>query len=69
MELSRETTTQIVVSVVTVVAFVVAIVFIGMNYGGPVEFSQQGAVLMIGAIAAFVVVMSAIGYLVIGRRS
>ena len=69
MELSRETTTQIVVSVVAVLAFVVAIVLIGVNYGGPVEFSQEGAVLMVGAIAAFVVGMSALGYLIIGRQS
>jgi undecaprenyl pyrophosphate phosphatase UppP len=69
MDLSRETATQIVVSVVVVLAFVAAIVFIGLNYGGPVDFSQQGAVLLVGAIAAFVVGMSAIGYLVLGGRS
>ena len=69
MELSRETTTQIVVSVVSVLAFVAAIVFIGVNYGGPVEFSAQGALFMLGAIVAFILGMSAVGYLVLGRQS
>jgi formate-dependent nitrite reductase membrane component NrfD len=69
MDISRETATQIVVSVVAVVAFVVGVVFIGTSYGGPVDFSQEGAVLLVGAIAAFVVGMSVLGYVVIGRQS
>jgi hypothetical protein len=68
MQLSQETMTQIVVSVVAVLAFVVAIVFIGANFGGRVDFSEQGALFLVGAIGAFVVGMSALGYIVIGRR-
>lgn len=67
MQLSRETALEITVSFAAVAVFVAVIVGIGLTYGGSAGFSSQGAVALIGAIAAFVVLMSAVGYFLAGR--
>jgi hypothetical protein len=67
MQIERETVVEIAVSLVTVVVFVAAVVFIGMSYGGPGEFSTDGALALVGAIVAFILLMFGVGFFLSGR--
>ena len=67
MQIARETVVEIAVSLVTVVVFVAAVVFIGMNYGGRGGFGQEGALALLGAIVGFIVLMFAVGFFLSGR--
>lgn len=60
MDVDRETIVEIVVSVGAVGLFVAVLVGIGTTYnqGG---LSTDGGVVLVGAITAFIVVMSAVG--------
>lgn len=60
MDADRETVVEIVVSVVAVGLFVAVILAIGETYnqGG---LSTDGGMALVGAIAAFVVLMSLVG--------
>jgi hypothetical protein len=61
MEIARETVVEIAVSLVATVVFVAAVVFIGMNYGGRGGFGSEGALALLGAIVAFVLLMFGVG--------
>ena len=67
MEIERETVLEIAVSVGAVVVFVALIVGIGVTYGGQ-GLSSQGGVALLGAIAGFVVLMTAVGYFLARRK-
>jgi hypothetical protein len=61
MELERETVREIIVSVLAVGAFVATVIAIGTIYNGD-GLSNQGALALVGAIAAFILGMGAIGF-------
>ena len=68
MDIDRETVEEIAVSALAVGLFVVVIVGIGTVFSpGGAEFSDQGALVLVGAIAGFVLVMTGIGYFLSGR--
>jgi hypothetical protein len=68
MDIDRETVEEIAVSALAVGLFVAVIVGIGMVFSpGGSEFSDQGALVLVAAIAGFVVVMTGIGYFLSGR--
>jgi hypothetical protein len=68
MEIERETMLEIAVSVGAVVVFVALIIGIGVTYGGR-GLSSQGGVALLAAMAAFVFLMTGIGYFLAGRKS
>lgn len=61
MELDREMLVQIGVSVVGVGAFILAVVYIGLEYSEN-GMTEGGALGLIGAIVGFIVLMTALGY-------
>lgn len=61
MEIDEEMRRKIVVSFVTVGLLVAAFIAIGATYGGEGGFSEMGGYALIGAIAAFVLVMAGAG--------
>ena len=69
MEMERETVIEIVVSVGAVGLFLAAIVAIGTTYGEGGLLGEQGGTALVGAIAAFIVLMSLVGYWLSGRTS
>jgi hypothetical protein len=60
MNLDREATREIVVSVVAVAVLVAVIVGIGVAYGGA-ALSPTGGLALVGALALFVVLMAVVG--------
>jgi uncharacterized membrane protein YccC len=60
MALDRETVVEIVVSVVAVGLFIAAVVAVGSTYNAD-GLSTDGAFALIGTIAGFVVLMTAVG--------
>jgi len=73
MELDRATIAQVVVSVIAVAMFVAGLVVISTMYGsesgGEVQVSADGGLALIGLIAAFIIVMPALGYMVEQMKS
>ena len=67
MEIERETVLEVAVSIGAVVVFVALIIGIGVTYGGR-GLSSQGGVALLVAIAGFVLLMTAIGYFLAGRK-
>ena len=67
MEIERETMLEIAVSVGAVIVFVALIIGIGLTYGGR-GLSDQGGVALLAAITGFVLLMTAIGYFLAGRK-
>jgi peptidoglycan/LPS O-acetylase OafA/YrhL len=61
MSLDRETVTQIVLSFVAVLLFIVGSLFVSTNYGSNGNLTEQGGVALVVTIGAFVVVMLAAG--------
>lgn len=68
MELDRETMIEAGVAIVTVGAFIVALVLIGLRFdeGG---LSDQGGLALVAAIVAFIFVMTGIGYWLSSREA
>ena len=62
MEIERKTMVEIAVSVGAVLVFVAAMVGIGITYGAGRVLSSQGGVALLVAMAAFVLLMTGIGY-------
>jgi hypothetical protein len=69
MELDRETVIEIVVSVGAVALFVAVIYTIGLSYGDDGLIGPEGGTTLVAAIAAFIVLMTLIGYWLSGRES
>jgi hypothetical protein len=68
MDVERETLVEAGVSVAVVGLFVLVLIGIGLTYGGEGgDLGEAGALALIGSIAAFIVVMGAVGYL-LNRR-
>ena len=67
MEIEREMMLEIAVSVGAVVVFVALIVGIGVTYGGQ-GLSSQGGMALLGAITGFVLLMTAVGFFLAGRK-
>lgn len=68
MEIERETMVEIVVAVGAVLVFVAAIVGVGVTYGADRALSSQGGVALLAAMAAFVLLMTGVGYFLAGRN-
>ena len=66
MEIERETLTEIVVATGAVGLFIAVLLTVGAQFeqGG---FTGEGAYLLIGSIAFFVVLMGVVGYWLAGR--
>lgn len=60
MDVERETVVEAAISVVAVLVFLGVMVAIGLSYGGQ-QLNRTGALAVIGAIVAFVLVMSGVG--------
>ena len=69
MEISRDTLVEIVVSVGAVGLFIATLLAIGLTYGGEGLIGEQGGTVLVGAVAAFILLMTAIGYWLSGRES
>jgi hypothetical protein len=69
MEIERGTLVEIVVSIGAVGLFVAAIVAIGVTYGGEGVIGEDGGLVLVGAIAAFILFMTGIGYWLSGRET
>lgn len=61
MDIERETLLQIVVATVGVVVFIAASVYAASAYTVDDTLSAQGGIAVVGAIGAFIVVMTAAG--------
>jgi len=59
MALDRETTTEILVSVVSVGLFIAAVVFVGGTYNSD-GLTSQGAFALIGSIVGFILLMTVV---------
>ncbi|MFB6228548.1 MAG: hypothetical protein ABEH88_08305 [Halobacteriales archaeon] len=66
--MERETQLELVVGVIGVGSFILALVFIGTQYGGD-GLSETGGTALIGAMVGFVLLMSVLGYWLSGQRS
>lgn len=62
MDLEEGMLRKIVISVAAVAAFVAAILFVGVTYndGG---LGSTGGLVLVGAIAAFILVMAGVGFI------
>jgi len=67
MAIERETLIEVAVSLLAVGGFIVAVLLVGEISGGG-SLSGQGALALVGLIAAFIVVMTAAGYWLSGRE-
>lgn len=65
MDVERETLVEAGVSIAVVGVFVLVLMGIGLTYGGEGgdQLGDAGAMALIASIAAFVVVMGVVGYL------
>lgn len=61
MEIDEEMRRKIVVSFGAVLLLVGAFIAIGVTYGGDGSFSTTGGIALIGAMAAFVLLMAGAG--------
>ncbi|WP_435176894.1 DUF7472 family protein [Halorussus sp. AFM4] len=61
MEIDKETRREILVGVVSVAVFVALLMGVGATYSDD-GLTQTGALAVVGVIAAFVVLMSGVGY-------
>lgn len=68
MELDRETILEAGVAIVTVGAFIIALVFIGVSFDDR-GLSDQGGLALVVAIVAFIFVMTGIGYWLSSRET
>jgi len=68
MALDRETATEVAVSVGGVALFVFALIIVGVLFYHR-GFSTTGGLAMVGLMALFVVVFTAIGWWLSGRQS
>jgi hypothetical protein len=59
--MDRETKLEIAAGAVGVGGFILALVLIGEQYGGD-GLSEAGGTALIGAIVAFIIAMTALGY-------
>jgi len=69
MEIERDTLIEIFVSVAAVLLFVATVVGIATTYGGEGLIGEEGGTILAGAIAGFILLMTAIGYWLSGRES
>lgn len=70
MELEPELRRQIAVSLLAGVVFVAGLVYIGTTYGSSETFTEEGAIVLVGLLAGFVLFMAAIGaFLIRANRS
>lgn len=60
MQVERETLVEIGISLVAVSLFVATVMYIGTAYGGE-ELTDAGAMLLVGAVFGFVVLMTFVG--------
>ncbi|MFB6172375.1 MAG: hypothetical protein ABEJ23_07555 [Haloarculaceae archaeon] len=67
MDVERETVVEVVASIIAVGLFVAVIVGIGVAYSGGADFTDQGALALVVAIAGFVLAMAGVGYFLAGR--
>lgn len=61
VEVERDTVLEIVAAVVPVALMIAALAMIGNTYDASGTLSSEGGIAILGAIALFVVVMSAVG--------
>lgn len=66
MEIERETLIEIVVSTGAVGIFIAVLLTVGTQFEQG-DFTGQGAFLLIGSIAFFVVLMAVVGYWLSGK--
>lgn len=67
MEVEREALLQAAVATLGVVFLVAVMIFIGIEYNDR-GLGQDGGLALIGALVAFILVMSVIGYWLAGRE-
>lgn len=67
MELDRETVTEIVVSVGGVALFIAALVVVGLTYNQD-GFSDEGGLVLIGLVVAFILTFTGIGWWLSSRQ-
>jgi hypothetical protein len=68
MNIERDTVVEIAVSVAAVVLFALAIIAIGGTYyTRTTGFSEQGAIVLVGAIGGFVILMLFVRYFLATR--
>ena len=65
----RETMIEVAVSAIAVGGFIAAVALVGLFYAGEGGLSQQGALVLVGLIVAFIVAMTAAGYWLSGREA
>jgi hypothetical protein len=65
--MDRETKLEIGVGTVGVGGFILALVLIGIQYGGD-GLSEQGGTALLGSFVGFILAMSALGYWLSGQR-
>lgn len=68
MEVDREMMIEIAVAVVAVGAFIIALVLIGIQFNEH-GLSDQGGLAIIGAIVAFIFLMTGVGYWLSSREA
>lgn len=68
MDIDREMLMQIGVSLIGVGFFIIAVVWIGMQYSDN-GLAEEGAIGLIGAIAGFILLMTALGYWLSGLET
>jgi hypothetical protein len=68
MEIERETLVEVVVSFVSVGGFIAGVLFVGQSYGEG-GLNQQGALVLVGLIVAFILVMTVAGYWLSAREA
>lgn len=69
IELERDTVLEIVAAVVPVALMIAALAMIGTTYDSSETLPPDGGIAVLGAIAVFVVVMSAVGLLLSWLKS
>jgi len=62
MSMERETAREVVISIAAVIFFVAVVVTIGATFMSDGGLTSQGGIVLVGAIGAFVLVMTAVGY-------
>ena len=66
--MERETLVEVVVSVASVVVFILAIAAVGVSYAGG-GLGGDGGLVLIGLIVAFIVGMTGVGYWLSAREN
>jgi len=65
--MDRETKLEIVVGAAGVGLFILALIFIGTQFGDG-TMNERAGIALVGAIAGFVVVMTLLGYWLSGQK-